>query len=111
MTPEQIDITIKAVGGIIIAVTSAWSGYFFQKHKQLPSKPERNKDRRHAVTRVQCNEHKEVVDNVKQIPLVVQSLGQLKEQLNELSIDMKEIFRIIRTHEGQIQNLIGKTEK
>jgi uncharacterized protein YeeX (DUF496 family) len=104
MTPETIDSIVQIVSGVCIAVAGGFSGFYFKKVQK--TKPTENQ-KIVRVPRSSCDNHKEVIDNVKQIPLILSGLGYLKERFEVLETDIKEVFRVLRDHEGEIENIKG----
>lgn len=108
MTSEQISTVTQVISGVIIAVSSGLSGIYYQKRKQ-PKQDDINENKCTVENQLMCPDHKDVIVYVKQIPLVVSSLKYLEKRFDSFEIDMKESFRILRSHEGSIENLKGSS--
>jgi hypothetical protein len=103
MTPENIDAVIQIISGVSIAVASGASGFYLNKIK----KPKSAEQKVLRVPRSSCDNHKEVIANVKQIPTIVSGMEYMKERFDNLENDIREVFRVLRDHEGAIGSLKG----
>ena len=104
MSPENIDTAVQIISGVTIAVASGAGGFFVNKFK----KPKNAEPKVLRVPRSLCDGHKEVIENVKQIPTIVVGIEFLRERFGILEGDIKEVFRVLRDHEGSIENIKGK---